>query len=177
MTIEEFGDVHSTCDEGLEWARTHCTTMQECWEKLTDPDWIAWVASRPGVLTNWEQWEFALFCCELVKTHLTDFRLFAAISILRLWLAGEVGVGLQELKLASWGAASAWVSDAAWGEEETMATATVTMAVGVDEDASSACVPDIVVVVDYACRAGADPARLVNWLRTYTKPNFTKKEG
>jgi hypothetical protein len=53
----------------------------------------------------------------------------------------------------------------------------VTMAVGVDEDASSACVPDIVVVVDYACRAGADPARLVNWLRTYTKPNFTKKEG
>jgi len=69
------------------------------------------------------------------------------------------------------------VSDAAWGEEETMATATVTMAVGVDEDASSACVPDIVVVVDYACRAGADPARLVNWLRTYTKPNFTKKEG
>jgi hypothetical protein len=174
MTIEEFCDVHGACEEGLDWARTHCTTMQECWEKLTDPVWIAWVASRPGVLTDWEQWEFALFCCELVKTHLTDFRSFAAISILRLWLDGEVG--LQELKLASWGAAAPWVSDAAWGEEETMATATVTMAVDVDEDADCAGVPTIVDVVDYAYRAVGDPDRLTNWLRTFTKPNFTKKE-
>jgi hypothetical protein len=149
--------------------------MQECWEKLTDPVWIAWVASRPGVLTNWEQWEFALFCCELVKTHLTDFRSFAAISILRLWLAGEVGVGLQELKLASWGAAAAWDDAAAAEEEEDLAAATVAAAVNVDEDADSAGVPIIVHVVDYAYRAGADPARLANWLRTFTKPNFTQE--
>jgi hypothetical protein len=177
MTIEEFCDKHKACQEGREWARTHCTTMQECWEKLTDPVWIAWVASRPGVLTNWEQWEFALFCCELVKTHLTDFRSFAAISILRLWLAGEVGVGLQELKLASWGAAAAWDDAAAAEEEEDLAAATVAAAVNVDEDADSAGVPIIVHVVDYAYRAGADPARLANWLRTFTKPNFTKKAG
>lgn len=173
MTIEEFCDVHGACDEGLDWARTHCTTMQECWEKLTDPGWIVWVASQPGVLTKWEQWEFALFCCELVRPQLTDFRSLAAISILRLWLAGEVGVGLQELKLAAWGAAYAWDEE----EEENLAAATVAVAVNVDEDADCAGVPTIVDVVDYAYRAGADPARLVNWLRTFTKPNFTKKEG
>ena len=177
MTIEEFCDVHGACDEGLDWARTHCTTMQECWEKLTDPGWIVWVASQPGVLTKWEQWEFALFCCELVRPQLTDFRSFAAISILRLWLAGEVGVGLQELKLAAWGAAAAWDDAAAADEEENLAAATVAAAVDVDEDADCAGVPTIVDVVDYAYRAGADPARLANWLRTFTKPNFTKKEG
>jgi len=85
MTIEEFCDVHSACDEGREWALTHCTTMQECWEKMTDPGWIAWVASRPGVLADWQQREFALFCCELVRPQLTDFRSLATISILRLW--------------------------------------------------------------------------------------------
>lgn len=176
MTIEEFCDVHGACDEGRDWARTHCTTMQECWEKMTDPIWITWVASRPGVLTNWEQWEFALFCCELVKTHLTDFRSFAAISILRLWLDGEVG--LQELKLASWGAAAAWDDvTVANEEEEDMAAATVAAAVNVDEDTSSAGVPTIVDVVDYAYRAGADPVELLHWFRTHTKPNFTKKEG
>jgi hypothetical protein len=175
MTVEEFCDVHGACDEGLDWARTHCTTMQECWEKMTNPVWIAWVASRPGVLTNWEQWEFALFCCELVKTHLTDFRSLAAISILRLWLAGEVGVGLQELKLASWGAAAAWDDVGAANEEEDMAAATVAVTVNVAEDASSAGVPNIVDAVDYACSAGVSPDRLTNWLRTFTKPNFTQE--
>jgi len=177
MTIEEFCDVHGACDEGLEWARTHCTTMQECWEKLEDPGWIAWVAAQPGVLTDKEKWNFGLVCCELVKTHLTDFRSFAAISILRLWLTNKVG--LQELKLASWGAAAAWddVAAAADKEEEDMAAATVAAAVNVDEDASSAGVPTLMYVVDYAYRAGVDPDRFTSWLRTCTKPNFTKKEG
>ena len=176
MTIEEFCDVHGACDEGLDWALTHCTTMQECWEKLTNPGWITWVASQPGVLTKWEQWEFALFCCELVRSQLTDFRSLAAISILRLWLAGEVGVGLQELKLAAWGADAAWNDAAAADEKENLATATVATAVYVDEDTSSVSFPAILDVVDYAYRAVGDPDRLANWLRTFTKPNFTKKE-
>lgn len=172
MTIEEFFELYrySACDEWLDLARNHGTTMQECWEKMTDSGWVAWAASRSGVLTDNEQWEFALFCCEMVRPQLTDFRSFAAISILRLWLAGEVG--LQELKLAAWGAAYAWDEE----EEENLATATVAVAVNVDEDADCAGVPTIVDVVDYAEQAGADPASLVNWLRTFTKPNFTKKE-
>lgn len=168
MTIEEFCDVHGACGAGLEWALAHCTTMQECWEKLTDPIWITWVASQPGVLTANEKWRFGLFCCELVHPQLTDFRSFAAISILRLWLTDKVG--LQELKLASWGAAAAWDE-----EEGNWAAATVATAICVPENAISACVPNILDLMHCTVDEDIDPARLANWLRTFTKPNFTQE--
>lgn len=171
MTIDEFCDVHDACTKGRDWARTHCTTIQECWEKLPNPHWIAWVADQSGVLTDNEKWEFGLFCCELVRPQLTDFRLLAAISILCLWLAGEAG--LQELKLASWGASIACDEE----EDGNYAASTVATVVRVPKKASSAYVPCILELMHYAYRAGADPARLANWLRTFTKPNFTKKEG
>jgi len=53
MTIAEFCDAHRACDEGRQWALTHCQTMRDVWRDAS-PEWLLWVATRPGVLTDRE---------------------------------------------------------------------------------------------------------------------------
>ena len=81
-------------------------------------------------------------------------------------------LGLEELKLASERA-----SIACDEEDGNYAAITVATVVRVPEKASSACVPCVLELMHNTTDEDIDPARLVNWLRTHTKPNFTKKEG
>ena len=42
---------HKACDKGYEWALNNCKSMQEVWDKVQNPDWFLWVASRQGVVS------------------------------------------------------------------------------------------------------------------------------
>jgi hypothetical protein len=59
--IEEFCSVHNACQDGREWAVKNCQTMREAWDKAR-PDWVVWIATRHGVLTDKELRLFAVFC-------------------------------------------------------------------------------------------------------------------
>lgn len=61
MTVRDFLTKHEACKDGLEWAVTNCKTMQEVWD-TAKPEWIIWLATRKGVLTDRKLHEFALWC-------------------------------------------------------------------------------------------------------------------
>lgn len=50
LSIAEFCERHGACEEGRQWAVIYCRTMQDVWQTAR-PDWLLWVASRPGVLS------------------------------------------------------------------------------------------------------------------------------
>ena len=73
MTIEEFCDRYGACREGREWAIQNCSSMRDAWDKL-EPEWLVWVATRPGVLTEKELRLFAVYCARRVEHLMTDRR-------------------------------------------------------------------------------------------------------
>jgi hypothetical protein len=48
--LTSFLSRHRACHEGTTWALGNCATLDEVWAKAK-PDWLVWVATRPGVLT------------------------------------------------------------------------------------------------------------------------------
>ena len=50
------------CKEGIDWCKENCGTMEDVWDKLKRVDWLVWVATREGVLTDKELRLFACFC-------------------------------------------------------------------------------------------------------------------
>jgi hypothetical protein len=71
LTIEEFCELHDACEDGRDWALTHCSSMQECWNKMPY-DYLRWVAVRNGVLTDVECRLFCVFCCREIWQFMTD---------------------------------------------------------------------------------------------------------
>ena len=65
MTVLQFCDAHDACDEGRKWALANCRDMQHAWETLK-PEWLIWVATRPGVLTEKDLRMFAVWCARQV---------------------------------------------------------------------------------------------------------------
>jgi hypothetical protein len=59
--IEKFCSIHNACQDGREGAVKNCQTMREAWDKAR-PDWVVWIATRHGVLTDKELRLFAVFC-------------------------------------------------------------------------------------------------------------------
>ena len=118
ISISDFCDQHRACKDGREWALANCSDMPDAWEKLR-PDWLIWIATRPGVLTDRELRLFAVFCARQVEHLLTDQRSRDAISMAEKFAKGEATTG--ELA-AAWalGAAAARAAagvaarDAAW---------------------------------------------------------------
>lgn len=201
MTIEEFYAIHrtpvGTCtlfteinqklrdrdDTYRDWALAHCKTMQECWETVPDPQHLVWIASKPDVLTDDEKLRFALFCCELIQPQLEDFLAIAAVTTLRRRILGETT--MEELQAASWAAEAAFedsrdpVPDT-YIEQCNPAFAVVSTSVYVSPQADSTDtpdVPDIFEISEWAAEADVEWTTLAECLRTFTKPNFTRKEG
>jgi hypothetical protein len=189
MTIEEFFDFHrppgampghcedlylttkGSYDKFRKWTLGNCETMQECWLNVSNLEWLLWMASRPGVLTAKKKAQFGLYCCEMVRHHLTDFRAIAAISIYRRWV--ESGISVEELQLAGWAAGNSWEEED--NHAATWAACTVAAAVDYSHNSEDAA-PDILDVAYAATEAGVDPVLLIHWFFVRTKPNFTKKE-
>ena len=80
ITIKEFCDKHYACLEGREWALTHCKDMNKAWQTAR-PDWLVWVATREGVLTDVELRRFAVWSARQVLHLMTDERSVNAIDI------------------------------------------------------------------------------------------------
>ena len=174
MTIDEFLAVHGNCDDELEWARTHYTTMQECWENLPYYAWLVWVAARPGVLTSKEKLQFALYCCDMVSPKLKNFKSVAAVEMFRRHV--DVGISIDERRLATWAADIAWLNIGDERVTVVAAAGTVAAAVAIDPIESPDGHPCLSDMTEFAIKAKVDSREMMSWLRQNTKPNFTKKE-
>ncbi len=114
MTIAEFCALHSACREGREWALANCKTMQEVWDTAC-PDWVLWVATRPGVLTDRDLRLFAVSCARRVQHLMGDPPSVAAIDVAERFANGvATEAELAAARAAAWDSALAAARDAAW---------------------------------------------------------------
>lgn len=111
-TIKQFCSEHRACPEGQKWALARCKDMQEVWEKAK-PDWLIWVATRPGVLTDRELRLFAVWCARQVQHLLTDTRSIRAIDVAERYANGDTtDEELAATRAAAWDAARDAARDA-----------------------------------------------------------------
>ena len=158
-TIKQFCSEHSACLEGQEWALAHCKNMQEVWS-AAQPEWLIWVATRPGVLTERELRLFAVWCARSVQHLLTDPRSFEAITVAERYANGDATEGeLAAARDAAWVAARDADWEAAWSAAKAASAAAWAAARHADNAA------------DWAARAAARDAQ-AEWLRANTQPNF-----
>ena len=149
LTIDEFCDKHNACADGREWALAHCENMADAWVKLPD-DYLIWVATRPGVLTDLELRQFALWCARQVEHLMEDERSKEALNVVERFLNGEAT------------------------QEELKAARSAADAAARSADARSAAAD----AARFAARSAADAAwsaarsAQVKYLRENTKPNF-----
>jgi hypothetical protein len=80
MTIIEFCDRHQACPEGREWALANCRDMREAWGKA-QPEWVVWIATRPGALDDGTLRRFALFSASRVRHLMRDPRSTHALDV------------------------------------------------------------------------------------------------
>lgn len=114
MTIAEFCALHSACREGREWALANCKTMQDVWDTAC-PDWVLWVATRPGVLTDRDLRLFAVSCARRVQHLMDDERSIAALDVAERFANGAATEGdLAAARDTASAAARAAASAAAW---------------------------------------------------------------
>ena len=113
MTIKEFCDRHNACRGGREWAIKNCDSMQEAWEKAK-PEWLIWIATRPGVLNKNTLRLFAVWSARQVQYLMQDARSTTALDVAEKHAAGNATD--EELAAAwdaAWDAARAAERDAA----------------------------------------------------------------
>ena len=113
MTVKEFMDKHAACREGREWAQTTCETMDDVW-RLARPDWLLWVATRPGVLTDRELRLFAVSSARRVQHLMTDPRSVESLDVAERHANGDA---TDEELAAAWAAAWAAAGDAGWAAQ------------------------------------------------------------
>jgi hypothetical protein len=80
LTVAQFCAKHNACDEGREWAIANCKTMAEVWA-AAKPEWLLWVATREGVLTDRELRLLAVWAARQVQHLMTDARSISALDV------------------------------------------------------------------------------------------------
>jgi hypothetical protein len=114
MTISQFCDAHRACDEGRRWALTHCETMRDVWRDA-EAEYLIWVATRRGVLTDRELRLFAVSSARRVQHLMTDPRSVAALDVAERHANGlATDAELAAARDAAWAAAGAAAGAAAW---------------------------------------------------------------
>jgi len=155
MTIDEFCDLHGACNKGREWAIAHCVSMQDAWEKLPS-EWLLWVATRPGVLTDRELRLFAVWSARQVQHLMTDERSLNALDVAERYANGDAtDEQLAAAGAAAWAAASDSGLDAAWAAAGAAARAAARAAAS-----------------DAAVEAAGEAQ--CTWLRENTRPCFER---
>lgn len=120
VSITDFCVKHKACAEGASWARENCKDMAEVWASAK-PEWLVWVATRPGVLTEKELRLFACFCARQHWHFLTDERSRHAVETAERYAEGDAtDAELADAAKSAWSAwsaaaRSAWsAAGAAW---------------------------------------------------------------
>lgn len=111
ITIEEFCDKHHACPEGRKWALANCATMQQAW-KTAKPEWVTWIATREGVLSDRELRLFAVWCARQVQHLMIDPRSIAALDVAERYARGEASA--DELTAARDARAAERTKQAEW---------------------------------------------------------------
>ena len=147
--IDEFCSKHGACITGYLWATEHCNSMQEVWEKAK-PEWLIWVATRKGVLTDNELRRFAVWSARQVQHLMADPRSIAALDVAERHANGQA----TDEELAAARAAGCDAAHAASHAASHAAACAVARAAG--------------------CAAAYDAAldAQAEWLRKNTTPNF-----
>ena len=148
ISINDFCDKHGACQDGREWALANCVDMADAWQRL-DPEWLIWVATRPGVLTDQELRLSAVFCARQAQHLLTDQRSRDVIEVAEKFAKGEAT--REELDAAM---AAGWDALAA------------ALAATLDASTARAAAAAWAAARDAALDAQSD------WLRDNTTPNF-----
>ena len=156
MTIEQFCEMRGACAEGRQWAQTQCQTMNDVW-RLTQPHWLIWVATRPGVLTDRELRLFAVWCARHVQHLITDARSVAALDVAERHANGEA---TDEELSEAWSAAASAAAAAAWSAAASAALSSAWSASAASAWSAS------------AAAASASAAAQSEWLRANTTPSF-----
>jgi len=161
MSIEEFCGLHNACADGRRWAMENCVSMEDAWAKLK-PEWLLWVATRKGVLTDRELRKFAAWSARQVQHLMTDPRIVAALDVAE---RHAEGLATDAELRAAWVAAGA-AARAAWDAAGAAWYAAWDAAGDAARDAAAAA----------AMAAAWDAARNAQaaWLRENTKPIFGK---
>ena len=155
MTIEQFCDKHDACKDGRDWAIANCESMQDAWNKLK-PEWLLWVATRKGVLSDKELRLFAVWCARQVQHLMPDPRSVAALDVAERHADGKAtDVELAEARAAAGDAAGA----AAWAAARAAAGAW---------DAARAAA----WAAAWDAAVAAAGAAQADWLRRNCRPNF-----
>ena len=176
-TIEKFCKLHHACSEDREWALANCKDTRQVWDTAR-PEWLVWIATRPGVLTDNELRRFAIFCARNVEHLLTDERSRHAIDVAERFLNGNASAAeLEAAARAAWAASRAAdeVADAAaaWATWAATWAADITAraAWAADIAAAAAARAAWTAAADAAAVAGAAAAQ-AEWLRANTNPTF-----
>jgi hypothetical protein len=178
MTVSTWLRKYHACPEGYAWAVSTCSTMQQVWD-TAQPEWLIWVATRPGVLDDITLRRFACWCVQRVWHLLTDERSRHAVETAERFCDGTAT--LEELDAArddAWYVATAAPAAKIAPFPATMyAARAAANAVTIDDDASMAVVStnaagaaawDDLIDEDVAAALAAQ----AQWLRANAKPNF-----
>jgi hypothetical protein len=109
ISIEDFCELHNACAEGRAWALANCQTMDDVWQ-TAPPEYLIWVATRPGVLSDRDLRLFACWCVRQIWHLLDDERSRNAVEVAERHADGRA----TDAELA---AACAAARDAAWAAE------------------------------------------------------------
>jgi len=109
MTVKEFCDKHEACSEGREWGMEYAG-MASIWDNGDNPEYVLWIATREGVLSDKELRLFACWCVRQVWHLLTDVRSRNAVEVAERYVDGNASA---EEWAAAWAAAREAASNAA----------------------------------------------------------------
>jgi hypothetical protein len=157
ISIKDFCVKHDACTDGREWALTSCEDMQEAWNTAKS-QWLIWIATREGVLTDKELRLFAVFCARQTEHLLTDDRSKTVIDVAERYAHGQA----TDAELIAASAAARAASDAAWAASDAARAAS---------DAS-----DAAWAAAWAAASAASDAAQSQWLRDNCKPDFSKAQ-
>jgi hypothetical protein len=88
ITMQEFAFRYDPCKEAREWAKSNCTSMRDAWDRAK-PEWLVWIATREGVLTDQQLRRFACWCVRKVWHLLTDERSRHAVEVAERYADGH----------------------------------------------------------------------------------------
>lgn len=134
--IIDFCDLFDACDDDREWFFDRCDSLADAWAKAPH-DYLIWIATRPGVLTDRELRLFVCWCVRQVWHLLTDERNRQAVEVAERHAIGEA---TDEELAAAWAAAGA----DAWADVRAAVWAAVWVASWAAQDAylREHCKPD-----------------------------------
>ena len=169
MTIQQFCHLHRACKDGREWALANCASMQDAWNTIK-LEWLLWIATRPGVLTDRELRLFAVWSARQVQHLMTDPRSVQAMDTAERFANGNA---TEEELSASWAAAQraagAAAGAASWAAQD--AAGAASWAAAQDAPWTAGRLVMSLTAAGHAARDAAQDAQ-AEWLRNNTAPNF-----